>query len=122
MNQHAGKPLFAEDERDFPDGRFTVRDRDGSALTLPGVAGMSLMEILRAAGLDVAATCGGAAVCGTCHVYVAPGDAARLPGAGAAEIDQLDQLRHADASSRLACQIVWRPALDGLSVVLAAKE
>jgi ferredoxin, 2Fe-2S len=108
---------------DLSDGTFTVIDRAGAVHRLPGIDGMSLMEILRAADMPVKATCGGAAACGTCHVYVAPGDAARLAGPGEEEQDQLDRLLHAGATSRLACQILWdRGTLDGLTVTLAPEE
>jgi len=45
-------------------------DRGGLAHTIALKAGMSLMEALRDAGLPIAATCGGAKSCATCHVYI----------------------------------------------------
>lgn len=105
------------------DGRFTLRDRKGVVHALPGVNGMSLMEILRAADFEIAATCGGAAACGTCHVYIAASDLSRLAPSNEAELWQIDHLVHARASSRLACQILWQEARhDGLSVELAPLE
>ena len=48
-------------------------DRHGKEYTLEGREGWSVMEILRDGGLDVAAECGGACACATCHVYVNEG-------------------------------------------------
>ena len=102
------------------DGTFRVIDRQGRARSLPGVEGMSLMEILRGFDLPIAATCGGAAACGTCHVYVDPAFASRLAPPLAEEEWQLDHLVSAKSQSRLSCQILWRKALlDGLTVTLA---
>lgn len=116
-------PMPETDDPDFPDGRFTVVDRDGQTHILPGIDGMSLMEILRAADMPIAATCGGAAACGTCHVYLAAGAEARVPPPGEDEEWQLDHLLHARPGSRLACQILWsRARLDGLALTLAPEE
>ncbi|MCA0406426.1 MAG: 2Fe-2S iron-sulfur cluster binding domain-containing protein [Proteobacteria bacterium] len=105
------------------DGRLFVCDRDGRYRVLPGVNGLSLMEILRAAELPVAATCGGAAACGTCHVYVGAEHLGVLGPISEPEQWQLDHLMHARDNSRLACQILWQEALfDGLTVELAPLE
>ena len=54
-------------------------DRQGKEYTLEGRDGWSVMEILRDAGLPVAAECGGACACATCHVYVTDGWYEKLP-------------------------------------------
>lgn len=108
---------------DHADGRFMLRDREGAAHVLPGVEGLSLMEILRAADFAIPATCGGAAACGTCHVYIEQADLARLAPISDAEQWQLEHLTLARPNSRLACQILWQEKrLDGLSVTLAPQE
>ena len=48
------------------------------------------MEILRDGGLDIAAECGGACACATCHVYVTDGWYEKLPEPSESEIDMLD--------------------------------
>ena len=121
-NLAAPIPDFAFDP-DMVDGAFTVIDRAGASHLLPGIDGMSLMEILRAAEMPIKATCGGAAACGTCHVFVEPGYAARLTEPNDEEQYQLDHLLCVGANSRLACQILWdKSKLDGLSVTLAPEE
>jgi ferredoxin, 2Fe-2S len=108
---------------DQPDGAFTLRDLAGAVHVLPGVEGMSLMEILRAADFAIPATCGGAAACGTCHVYVEETDLARLAPVGDSEQWQLEHLTAARPTSRLSCQLVWQKArLNGLSLTLAPQE
>ena len=65
-------------------------DRQGKEHTLEGRDGWSVMEILRDGGLDIAAECGGACACATCHVYVNDGWYEKLPAPSEAEIDMLD--------------------------------
>lgn len=126
--KRSGYACFMLGEPELPDlseadGRFTLRDRKGVLHVLPGVNGLSMMEILRAADFEIAATCGGAAACGTCHLYVAAEDLARLAPSNEAERWQIDHLVNARATSRLACQILWQQgAHDGLSLELAPLE
>jgi ferredoxin, 2Fe-2S len=110
-------------DADLAEGEFTAIDREGQAHRLPGMNGFRLMEIMRDFGLDIAATCGGAAACGTCHVYVDPMYLAKLPKPGDDEEWQLDHVRALQPNSRLSCQILWDEAvLDGLTVTLGPKE
>jgi ferredoxin, 2Fe-2S len=105
------------------DGAFHVTDRAGLHHLLPGVNGFRLMEIMRECGLDIPATCGGACLCGTCHVVVDPAWTDKLPAPRDDEEAMLDQLATLTPHSRLACQIIWNgEALDGLRVTLAPLE
>ena len=47
-----------------------VKDRQGNTQELQAEAGLTLMEIIRDAGLDIEAACGGCCACATCHVYI----------------------------------------------------
>jgi 2Fe-2S ferredoxin len=110
-------------DAELADGWLNVVGRDGARRLLPAVDGFRVMEIMRDLGIPIAATCGGAAACGTCHVYVAEADLSRLPEAGPDELAQLDRLIAVRANSRLSCQIIWdRMKLDGLTVTLAPVE
>ena len=83
-------------------------------------SGRSLMETLRDCGFDeILAICGGCRSCATCHVYVAPGHADRLPELSADEDDLLNSLGHRTASSRLSCQILVTDALEFLRITIA---
>ena len=95
-------------------------DRKGVTREVEGRDGWSVMEILRDGGLDVAAECGGACACATCHVYVKDGWYAKLPPPSEAEIDMLDMALAVEPdSSRLSCQIVCSDAIDGIKVTVA---
>lgn len=86
--------------------KFTVIDRDGSQqeLDAPDDMNLSLMETLKAFEYNIQATCGGMALCATCHVKFKEG-IEKLPERNDAEIEMLDTLFDADDTSRLACQL-----------------
>ena len=94
-------------------------DRQGKEYTLEGREGWSVMEILRDAGLDIAAECGGACACATCHVYVNDGWIDKLPPQSESEIDMLDMALAVEPNSRLSCQITCSDAIDGIKVTVA---
>ena len=95
-------------------------DRQGNTREVEGRDGWSVMEILRDAGFDVAAECGGACACATCHVYVTDGWYGKLPEPSEAEIDMLDMaLAVEPGSSRLSCQIICSAEADGIKVTVA---
>lgn len=85
---------------------ITIEDHSGNQLPLeiPEGISLSLMEVLKASEYPVLATCGGMALCATCHVQVLEG-ADNLPPVNDAEGDLLDTLPDADFDSRLACQL-----------------
>ncbi|MFM6975932.1 MAG: 2Fe-2S iron-sulfur cluster-binding protein [Sphingobacteriaceae bacterium] len=100
-----------------------VEDRDGStqAVELPTEVNLNLMEALKASGYNILATCGGMALCATCHVQVLKG-MEKLPAAQDAELDMLDTLFDADEDSRLACQLKVNDEMDGLAVKIRGDE
>lgn len=91
---------------DLPDGENVMR----GALNhdLPGIIG----------------ECGGGLACATCHCYV--DDAWTDRTGGPSSQDETDMLESTSAevkpSSRLSCQIVMSPALDGLIVHLPESQ
>lgn len=93
-----------------------VEESNGSQTPIetPTDMGLSLMEVLKGSGYPIEATCGGMALCATCHVEVLndPG----LPEAQDAELDMLDMVPNLTDHSRLACQIRPQNNLDGLVV------
>jgi|SRR5690606_1908766 len=97
--------------------QITVEDQDGETRVLAITAdeNRNLMEALREADYDILATCGGMALCATCHIEVIEG-AEKIGTVTAAELDMLDVLPEANDSSRLSCQIPLSPALDGLKI------
>ncbi|HIX55383.1 MAG TPA: 2Fe-2S iron-sulfur cluster-binding protein [Candidatus Sphingobacterium stercoripullorum] len=78
---------------------------------------LSLMEILKSEGYPIQATCGGMALCATCHIRVLEGFE-QLPEAQEGELYMLDTLFNVDDTSRLSCQIRISPELEGLHLEL----
>lgn len=65
----------------------------------------------------IAAECGGACACATCHVYIDQADIARVPPPTRMEQDMLEGVAaERRPESRLGCQITMTDALDGLIV------
>lgn len=94
-------------------------DRAGQEHTLTAAEGLTLMEILRDAGLPVEAICGGQCICSTCHVYVEPVWAERLKPRAADEQVMVEDSGHFEENSRLACQVPFSAELDGMRLTLA---
>ena len=84
-------------------------------LEVPDGINLSLMEVLKASEYDILATCGGMALCATCHIQVVEG-MEKLEDRTDPELDMLDTLPDADDDSRLACQIKVNPAINGLKI------
>ncbi|GAA4462834.1 2Fe-2S iron-sulfur cluster-binding protein [Nibrella saemangeumensis] len=103
--------------------QFTVEDRTGDRQTLeiPEGINLSLMEVLKASEYNILATCGGMALCATCHVQVLEGLDA-LPPQTDAELDMLDTLPDAGFDSRLACQIRVDESLEGAIFRIRGEE
>ncbi|WP_411274938.1 2Fe-2S iron-sulfur cluster-binding protein [Daejeonella sp.] len=92
-----------------------VEDRDGEQqpVEIPEEVSLNLMEVLKASEYNILATCGGMALCATCHVQVLEG-LDLLPAPSDAEMDMLDTLPDAGFDSRLACQIRMNENLNGM--------
>ncbi|MEO5912051.1 MAG: 2Fe-2S iron-sulfur cluster-binding protein [Pelobium sp.] len=96
---------------------LTVIDRDDIAkeIEIPEEINLNLMEVLKAYEYDILATCGGMALCATCHVQVLEG-LDQLPEANDNELDMLDTLPDAGSDSRLACQLRVNEHLQGITL------
>ena len=99
--------------------KIIATDRNGKEHIIEGRNDWSVMEILRDAGLPIAAECGGACACATCHVYVGEEWLDKLPPRSDAETDMLDMALAVEPNSRLSCQILCKPELDGIKVTIA---
>jgi len=103
--------------------KITYIQYNGTSHELDVKPGNSVMEAAvdnEIPGID--ADCGGSCACGTCHVYVDEGWLARIPPLEAAEEGILEYVRHPNERSRLSCQIVVSPELDGLIVRLPESQ
>src|ERR1700733_10369941 len=99
--------------------KINATDRNGKEHVVDGRDGWSVMEILRDAGLPIAAECGGACACATCHVYVEDGWYEKLTPPSPEETDMLDMALAVEYNLRLSCQIACGPETDGIKVTLA---
>ena len=96
---------------------------DGVRREVEAPAGITLMEAARRNDIaGIVAQCGGACACATCHVYVDPAWAAKLPPAEEMEEGMLETAWEPRANSRLSCQIQITAALDGLLVTVPAQQ
>jgi len=95
-------------------------ERDGTRREVDAPLGLSVLEVAHKHGVDIEGACEGSLACSTCHVIVDPSWYARLSKATEDEEDMLDLAFGLQATSRLGCQIVMTPELDGLVVKLPA--
>ncbi|RYD48310.1 MAG: 2Fe-2S iron-sulfur cluster binding domain-containing protein [Sphingomonadales bacterium] len=95
---------------------------DGDEREVAAKAGDRLLEIAQADGQPLEGTCEGQMACSTCHVLIAAEDFARLPAASDDEEDMLDLAIGASRTSRLACQIILTPELDGITVRMPSQH
>ncbi|MET0547450.1 MAG: 2Fe-2S iron-sulfur cluster-binding protein [Caulobacterales bacterium] len=96
---------------------------DGSRREVRAQPGLSLMEVALQADLPgIDGECGGAGICGTCHVHVAPEWFDKLQCAGQMERELIEGLDNVAPQSRLACQLTMTDALDGLQLSIPRPE
>lgn len=81
--------------------------------------GQSLMEAALINSVPgIVAECGGACACATCHVYIDDHWLERLNEPDMMEEDMLDFAYETRKNSRLACQVVVTPELEGMIVYI----
>ena len=100
--------------------KVTVIDREGVVheLEAPTDMSMNMMEVCKSYDLPVEGTCGGMAMCASCHMYVESDTV--LPEKSEDEEDMLDEAFFVDdTKSRLGCQLHITAELDNLVVKLA---
>lgn len=99
---------------------ITYLHPDGTKSEVEVQTGKRVMQSALAADIDgIVAECGGQAMCATCHVYVDPAFADRLPPMSDDEDEMLeDTATERTDQSRLSCQLVISDELDGLVVRL----
>lgn len=103
--------------------KITFNQPDGTAQTVEGDNGMTVMETAKKhliAGIE--AECGGACACATCHVFVDEAWLEKVGKPAQMEEDMLDFAFDVRPNSRLSCQIKVSDALDGLVVTVPEKQ
>ncbi|MBP7240379.1 MAG: 2Fe-2S iron-sulfur cluster binding domain-containing protein [Saprospiraceae bacterium] len=96
-----------------------VVDRDDQIhhLEIPPDIGLNVMEACKASELPILGTCGGMALCGSCHVYILSDH--HLSDKSEEEEEMLDKLFTTQENSRLCCQIRVDDRINGLRIKLA---
>ena len=102
--------------------KITVIDRQDVQHKLEGPTdmNMNMMELCKAYELPVKGTCGGMALCSTCHMYILSEH--ELPEMSEDEENMLDQAFFVEDNSRLGCQLRITDDLEGLVVKLAPES
>jgi len=99
--------------------QLKVIDRTGVAhqLEAPTDMNLNIMEICKINELPVEGTCGGMALCASCHCYIESDTP--LPEANENELAMLAEAFHVKQNSRLGCQIRINSNIDGIVIRLA---
>ncbi len=97
--------------------KVTYIESDGTSRDVNVEEGVNLMD----AALDnmvpgIDGDCGGVCACATCHVHVEPSWIDKLKPMDETEDAMLELTDDRNESSRLGCQIIATPELDGLIV------
>lgn len=100
--------------------KMTFIKSDGEAVEVDAPNGLSVLEIAHqnSEKIFLEGACEGSLACSTCHVIVEPEWYTLLARATEDEEDMLDLAFGLTQTSRLGCQIIMRPELDGLVVRL----
>ncbi len=102
---------------------FTLETRKGARSEVKAKDGVTLLKLIRRSGVEeLVAQCGGSCACATCHVYLTLPEGVALPPMRPDEAQMLSTASERRINSRLACQIKFDLALDGMHVVIAPEN
>uniref|UniRef100_A0A9J7XWT7 Ferredoxin-2, mitochondrial n=1 Tax=Cyprinus carpio carpio TaxID=630221 RepID=A0A9J7XWT7_CYPCA len=94
-------------------------DRCGQRIPVQARAGENALHLAHKHGVDLEGACEASLACSTlCHVYVSSEHYEKLPEPEEREDDMLDMAPMLQENSRLGCQIVLTPELDGMELTL----
>lgn len=95
-------------------------DAQGARHEVDATDGISVMEVAVNNGVPgLYGECGGTCSCATCHCYVPDQWASKLDPLGDLEDGMLDGSSERRADSRLSCQIIVSPEIDGIELTVA---
>ncbi|KAJ7545125.1 hypothetical protein O6H91_09G108100 [Diphasiastrum complanatum] len=99
----------------------TFVDKDGDEKIIKVPIGMSMLEAAHKNDVELEGACEGSLACSTCHVIVMDDDYyEKLPEPIDEENDMLDLAFGLTETSRLGCQVIAKPELDGIRLALPA--
>ncbi|XP_008047180.1 ferredoxin-2, mitochondrial [Carlito syrichta] len=93
-------------------------DRSGQRIPVSGRVGDNVLHLAQSHGVDLEGACEASLACSTCHVYVSQDHVDLLPPPEEREDDMLDMAPLLQENSRLGCQIVLTPELEGAEFTL----
>lgn len=103
--------------------RVTFIGHDQLARSVEGEAGATVMALAVSSGIPgIDGDCGGAMACGTCHVRVHEDWWTRIGAPSEFERSLIEVTIDPGPLSRLGCQIVLTPDLDGLVVTVPGAQ
>ncbi|CAI9108952.1 OLC1v1008672C1 [Oldenlandia corymbosa var. corymbosa] len=99
----------------------TFVDKDGEEKHLKVPVGMSMLEAAHENDVDLEGACEGSLACSTCHVIVMDTNYYnKLDDPTDEENDMLDLAFGLTETSRLGCQIIASPEIDGIRLAIPA--
>ena len=110
-----------EDLKDVPETvRVIFISKDGTEKEVMGKVGERAMYLAHRKGIDMEGACEASLACTTCHCYIDSSDEHwdLLPEASEKEEDLLDMAPFLGVNSRLGCQIILAPEIDGIVLKL----
>ncbi|MBZ3869054.1 Adrenodoxin-like protein, mitochondrial [Sciurus carolinensis] len=118
-----GSRPAGEEEAGGPERRGDVVnvvfvDRSGQRIPVSGRVGDNVLHLAQRHGVDLEGACEASLACSTCHVYVSEAHLDLLPPPEEREDDMLDMAPLLQENSRLGCQIVLTPELEGAEFTL----
>uniref|UniRef100_M3ZTH9 Ferredoxin-2, mitochondrial n=1 Tax=Xiphophorus maculatus TaxID=8083 RepID=M3ZTH9_XIPMA len=93
-------------------------DRSGERIPVKAKVGDNVLYLAHKHGIDLEGACEASLACSTCHVYVNSAHLDKLPEPEEREDDMLDMAPMLQENSRLGCQIILTPDLDGIELTL----
>ncbi|XP_035516891.1 ferredoxin-2, mitochondrial [Morone saxatilis] len=93
-------------------------DRSGQRIPIKAKVGDNVLYLAHKHGIDLEGACEASLACSTCQVYVSDAHFNKLPEPEEREDDMLDMAPMLQENSRLGCQIVLTPELDGIELTL----
>ncbi|XP_027921748.1 uncharacterized protein LOC114179564 isoform X1 [Vigna unguiculata] len=99
----------------------TFIDKDGEENHIKVPVGMSMLEAAHENDIDLEGACEGSLACSTCHVIVMDVEHYnKLEDPTDEENDMLDLAFGLTETSRLGCQVIAKPELDGIRLAIPA--
>ena len=97
--------------------KLIFKSARGDVSEVDAEVGLSVMKASTANKLPgIEAACGGSLVCGTCHGYIDEPWFSSLPAPSDIEAEMLEYGVLVEPNSRLTCQIVVTPEMEGMVI------